>query len=368
MRSRPRLSDLTFKPVPKHEDRWSAFYDMELLTPMIGGGTSSWQVDMEQPIRPESIKHHLRFWWRALQRPDTQKHELLRKESALWGDAKTNASTVRISVSYPNRIQDQDFPTIKLAPKQNKWCGCPRYALFPLVKKEVKLLPAGFQFLLKVEARAADQETIRQVLRLWVLFGGLGARTRRGAGSLFCEPLLKGITDTASLKNAIIPSDIKQSTAQTVSNGTALFPNLHGAMLGIGLVKQPQGTRVEGTRVWSELIEAFALMRRNQGVGRSQGRGRTRCPSPIILKAARFANGTNYRVCLILNCKIPDLKITRREGKDYDERMIDSQEHPKTHQGKQILSNDSTRETDAHRYLMKFLRERKLIDDPITLP
>ena len=42
-------------------------YEFELLTPMAGGGIESWIPDRENPVRTQSIKGQLRFWWRTMQ-------------------------------------------------------------------------------------------------------------------------------------------------------------------------------------------------------------------------------------------------------------------------------------------------------------
>ena len=40
-------------------------YDIEVITPLFGGGVEAGVNDPITLIRPSSIRGHLRFWWRA---------------------------------------------------------------------------------------------------------------------------------------------------------------------------------------------------------------------------------------------------------------------------------------------------------------
>ena len=67
--------------------------------------------------------------------------------------------------------------------------------LFPATKTvrdggTVKLLTAA-KFCLKITYPAANEGEVLESLILWTLFGGVGARTRRGCGSVYSEDLLK---------------------------------------------------------------------------------------------------------------------------------------------------------------------------------
>lgn len=55
--------------------------DLSLATPMLGGGVESLKVDTEMPIRAQSVRGQLRFWWRTFQSCETA-DDLRRSEDA----------------------------------------------------------------------------------------------------------------------------------------------------------------------------------------------------------------------------------------------------------------------------------------------
>ena len=46
-------------------DRHKQTYTIHVVTPMFGGGVEPGVNDPITPIRPTSIRGHLRFWWRG---------------------------------------------------------------------------------------------------------------------------------------------------------------------------------------------------------------------------------------------------------------------------------------------------------------
>src|ERR1700722_10285154 len=123
-------------------------YELELLTPMVGGGVESWKSDGAKPIREQSIKQQLRFWWRAMQ-ADLPSADLWSLEAAIWG-GQDSASLVNVQVTSirataPRRIICQgrhtDFSTLVDVGYQQIATGL-SYALFPLANQQ-----AGDSFL-----------------------------------------------------------------------------------------------------------------------------------------------------------------------------------------------------------------------------
>ena len=73
-------------------------YQIELITPMFGGGVEPRVHDASFPIRPTAIRGQLEFWWRATvgaQYPTPS--ELRTAESEIWGSTE-RASRVRVRV------------------------------------------------------------------------------------------------------------------------------------------------------------------------------------------------------------------------------------------------------------------------------
>ncbi|HAZ63134.1 MAG TPA: type III-B CRISPR module RAMP protein Cmr1, partial [Armatimonadetes bacterium] len=80
--------------------------ELEVVTPILGGGTKTRDVDEVDIIRVPTIRGHLRFWWRALygQNYDSPR-ALYAAEKRLWGgttdgdDESGGRSLVEVTVS-----------------------------------------------------------------------------------------------------------------------------------------------------------------------------------------------------------------------------------------------------------------------------
>ncbi len=162
-------------------------YDIRLVTPAFAAG-----ADRQRPeIRVPSIRGCLRWWWRLALKAEGRSLEAIRKDEAdLFGSTGTGQRLVlrvtRVQEGRPEALQYRD-----LAPDH-------QYLWFPLRPEQGQsapitraAVPAGTEFRLEalIPSHLHDAaERIRKVDRavtLWVLGGGLGLRSRRGAGSLW---------------------------------------------------------------------------------------------------------------------------------------------------------------------------------------
>ena len=102
-------------------------YEIEVITPIFGGGAETKKVDSEIPIRPSSIRGHLRFWWRATRGAHLSVDALRAREEEIWGSSKS-PSPVIIEVGQPSIDSDLDIKTVRaLDIRQSDPAG---YALF----------------------------------------------------------------------------------------------------------------------------------------------------------------------------------------------------------------------------------------------
>ncbi|HEY3999217.1 MAG TPA: type III-B CRISPR module RAMP protein Cmr1, partial [Candidatus Xenobia bacterium] len=63
---------------------------IRVVTPILGGGYRTRQLDDVDIIRAATIRGHLRFWWRALQgHTYVDAVQLHQAEGLLWGKAAT---------------------------------------------------------------------------------------------------------------------------------------------------------------------------------------------------------------------------------------------------------------------------------------
>ena len=92
-------------------------YEIELITPMFGGGVEPRVNDSAFPIRPTAIRGQLQFWWRATVGAQYASVGALRRaQSAIWGSTEC-ASRVQVLVEL---VQASDpIPCAKIKPNQN---------------------------------------------------------------------------------------------------------------------------------------------------------------------------------------------------------------------------------------------------------
>jgi CRISPR-associated protein Cmr1 len=174
----------------------------ELITPLFGGGVEPGVNDEVTPISGKAIRGHLRFWWRATRGGQFGgDEEGLRKmkecEDVIWGAASTPdkpmASVVDIEVILGpyHKIGNAEWPYESKHHPNETWAKL-IYAAFPFQNEPRSV--AKFRFDLKIAfpelvnlSKGVDfslKKEIDAALWAWQTFGGLGARTRRGFGSL----------------------------------------------------------------------------------------------------------------------------------------------------------------------------------------
>ncbi|MDR1049133.1 MAG: type III-B CRISPR module RAMP protein Cmr1, partial [Synergistaceae bacterium] len=86
-----------------------AAFDVELITPMYGGGAVAGVNDSSFPIRSPSVRGHLRFWWRATRgaRFETAE-ELFREEEKIWGSTEKPSRTI-VKITAPKWDQSRKY-------------------------------------------------------------------------------------------------------------------------------------------------------------------------------------------------------------------------------------------------------------------
>ncbi|MFN4032228.1 MAG: type III-B CRISPR module RAMP protein Cmr1 [Fimbriimonadales bacterium] len=277
--------------------------ELELITPMFGGGYKTREVDRVLPIRPAAIRGHLRFWWRAtagVQYTDAQ--SLYHAEANLWGGAagqgKASAGKVAIQVEATNQGKITPYKSIapESKPKDGPLHG---YFLFPF--REQGNTPAaqgltGVKFRLKLvldaSLSAAEKQSVKNALKAWITFGGVGARTRRGCGAL--QPI------GAHAQQWLPPADPKQRQ-QWFSNLLPDIPVEHDAMPSLFgarcvFIRTPNNP----LQVWSELGRFWARFRKGHFNGNYQP-----------MKGGKWGD---YRKVL---CQLPRPGSTLRLAKPY---------------------------------------------------
>ncbi|MGQ9697571.1 MAG: type III-B CRISPR module RAMP protein Cmr1, partial [Armatimonadota bacterium] len=274
--------------------------EIHVVTPLFGGSAQAGQVDHQLPIRGASVRGHLRFWWRACKGAGYDNpRDLFEAEKRIWGstdepgaidvDVEMLQQGKEVSSAEYSRRPDGTYGSL---PKWRE--GYPAYALFPFQGKlkngrtQIDQPPAkaledvGFRLRL-LSARRQDRDSLcaeaEAALWAWLTFGGIGARTRRGCGSLFCS------------HGAFHPSgDIrkwlkqKADTHVTSNHGDTLIPLLSGARL-------LWGNECPVLDAWCKAIEAMHSFRQGLNFARKHGSqpnrpGRSRWPEADSIRKA----------------------------------------------------------------------------------
>lgn len=121
--------------------------ELQLITPMFGGGYETRNVDPLIPIRPAAIRGHLRFWWRATAGAQyASAEELYKAETAIWGGAavKNEAAVGKVAIEVVVLNQGEPAPYNQVAPHPTPQGG-PRegYFLFPFREQHAENIPAA---------------------------------------------------------------------------------------------------------------------------------------------------------------------------------------------------------------------------------
>lgn len=311
-------------------DRRVPLVDIELavVTPMFGGGAVPREADPLLPVRGAAVRGHLRFWWRACHAHLFADAEaLFARESAIWGAAgkagtAEGPSAIQVEISITNPGQPRPYrPWYDGKDKhgQPQWkrrkTDYPDYALFPFFGtprhgfdfEAWRPPPAtpvvGVQFQLRLKASVGSgvqrlsfdelQQAAERAVAAWVLFGGLGARTRRGCGSLQCT------TDDVRFRPRT-----ERPAASDAEHWTQVAPDLWLRTLidrQVG-VTTLRSARLQAARAiasaptadvvgaWKTAVELMQAFRQDVGVGRNAGKdssnrpGMSRWPEPYSVR------------------------------------------------------------------------------------
>ena len=260
---------------------------LETVTPILGGGPRPREVDEIDIVRAATIRGHLRFWWRALNAYGYGNSKTLYDEEArVWGragDWRGGRSPVELRVTIENKsdvdsnsphYRDEDF-----------------YALWPARSPLAERRRPGLKFRLSVSAPKDDLNRVRDAVRLWILFGGYGSRTRRGLGALTVpgpgsgwlpsmprdpdeKSLLAALEDLFSCSGGLF----KRSAP--ASSFTAPVPVLAGASL---LVRPPSRNRA--IVAWHTALDSLRDFRQGAPVARVSAQGHSLWPEADSIRS-----------------------------------------------------------------------------------
>lgn len=263
-------------------------FTFRLITPMFGGGVEingpQKPHDPITPIRVPSIRGQLRFWWRACNPAKaTTAEELFKAEEAIWGSNK-EPSKVQIALvgpkPTPKAVDVLSQPQGKTYWRVNSEYEAIAYGLFPLQppqkpKNDEQRRPGVLwridePITLRLQLPADLEDSVREALNAWTLFGGIGGRTRRGFGAvefvrascpdlsprttheflkqLLDRPQIQGIP---SLAGATLKTRTEPHAEPRAAWGDALYP-LQQFRQGLGIARNGNDPKHPGRSRWPE--------------------------------------------------------------------------------------------------------------------
>jgi len=153
-------------------------FEIETITPMFLAGADQRKAE----LRAASIKGLMRFWWRSLQ-AESDIHKLREKENKIFGssDEKIGGSRFSIRITQADRRPEREFRN----PGRQDPVGYMFYPVFMQKDRKRPYYPKGTRFHVVLSSRDIQcLKTTAASFWLLVYMGGMGTRSRRGAGNI----------------------------------------------------------------------------------------------------------------------------------------------------------------------------------------
>ena len=289
MRLRTPAQELTKKLDPQsipEAKGHQVSYTVKVITPIYGGGVEAGVPDEDMPIRATAIRGQLRYWWRFLQSHHLNEDRrlsgtaLFNREREIWGgmsDDPTKDYSSKIFIKINNKSPYQSGPCCEYTSSGTDSRGktkyslaflhdIPQYAMFPgqgkspsspdydeRTDKPHNVLLPDIIFTLSIKSNSElnedDWNSILNTLRWWSCFGGLGARTRRGLGSVEIEGL-ESVTREEAAKYGCELRRINAASPMAAWN-TAI-KKLHHFRQGVGEGRNQKKDQNGGLVFWGK--------------------------------------------------------------------------------------------------------------------
>lgn len=281
-------------------------YEIEVVTPIMGGGVDPGEPDDEMPVRATEIRAQLRFWWRLLAstgglpgvfsgKPLCGK-QLFQAERERFGgtgdrnDGFAGQLAVRVvllsqhvsPITYQvqenvDRTRNGRTTTVREWVVAQPFRSAPDYALFPARRENQrpprKLWPAGFRFRLHLEFNPESAKEIEASLRWWAAFGGIGARTRRGSGAV-------RVTENGELLSPFRVDEAERSAGCLLRLCGVSHANATSDWAGQIAAK----ATADAVAAWKIAVDRLKEFRQGTNVGRNPGFGQSRWPEPLAVR------------------------------------------------------------------------------------
>lgn len=274
--------------------------DYRLLTPLYGGGVEAGKVDTTTPIHGTGIRGQLRFWWRATRggRFNGDRRQMKAAEDRIWGSTESGSQVaIAVTRSEPGSVltlpNDSNGKPVYVGSIRSPYS----YVAFPLRPQDGKpagTVHKGVTFSLELSFPKAISDDVQAALWAWEMFGGVGARTRRGFGALYCTDVRDNKGSAAFAKaDWQWVYDCRQARTKLLEHVMAFvaegpFPE---DVAHLSRDKRRYKVTTAGKNemeCWENLFRALRDFRQN----RRGGRGRSKWPEPDVI---RDATGQSFK-------------------------------------------------------------------------
>ena len=246
-------------------------YHIELVTPLFGGGAVAGENDPVTLIRGPGSRGNLRFWWRATRGAKFENIDELRKrEGEIWGTASyPSPITINVNIINDSVVKESwhDYRG-----KLNRSVRGVRGVIDFIVREQMKIkdvkitTSAKFSLTISWPKNNNLKDDIEAAVWAWVNFGGLGARTRRGCGAMYCSKLSPSPKEVDSLKNWYKRCLDKYSIElPPETRGWPTLPTHEEILLK---TKNNRVNVMKPLEAWAKTIEALGNFRQGTGTGR----------------------------------------------------------------------------------------------------
>jgi len=182
--------------IGRYRDIEKREYNIEVVTPMFLGGSDVNKAELRIP----SFKGMIRFWWRATS-GIADIDEMYKKESELFGNTDIKSSISLFIKDVNIKISKHIFWGKKYRAVRKGKTLPPldilhylAYGTLKYVKRqgnvvEKEYIDVGSSFTLVIKAKKNLFSEIERALTYFINFGGMGAKSRNGFGSMYCRDI-----------------------------------------------------------------------------------------------------------------------------------------------------------------------------------
>ena len=209
--------------VSRYTDSKELFFDVEFVTPAFLGG-----ADGNAEIRTAPFKTGIRYWWRILYGSKyNELNKLKLTEDTIFGSTKQKSAVdIVINNCIENYTDNYGFPNGKRIPVVSRGREIKINILDYLAYGKYKYyrgqgnvytntyIKPNTKFQIKIIiSNPTYQEEILDAVKMFVLYGGIGSRSRNGFGSMYAD-----LSSVKFSKKIVLSSDLKEFPAFSVKS------------------------------------------------------------------------------------------------------------------------------------------------------